>query len=478
MPQGQIYVGVGEPDNQIKIFAADRQAGQSDRSARRPAAGRPLDRRRRAVCRRPGARRRRATVGDGKRLVLPSGSASGTSKPASWSANCSARPATAPRAARFVPPIRRSWSAKAASGGSIPKPARPPAPPSSRATAWKSLALPRSPDGRTYLFVASTWAFAVGPLRIFQRLGDGQYKLRSTIFYADEQGPRIAARRAWQAARAPSKTMVWSDANDDGQRQPDEISGVDGEMRFSGWYMWLTPDRHAVQQGQTIQAARASRPAAHRATIWPSRPTMPAARPGLGRRAAACWPGANTARDHSWMRAFDIASGKQLWQYPDTFVGVHGSHNAPPPEIGLIRGSYPPCGAVKLPEPIGNVWVIPTNVGEWHMLTEQGYYLTRLFQPDPLEGPVARGRGAGRQSRQRSARHGRRGFWRLGHAGPRRQALYPGRQDRVLGYRSRRAGHGQGAAARHRDDRAGRHAAGREDARGLSAGHRGPAAAA
>ncbi len=51
----------------------------------------------------------------------------------------------------------------------------------------------------------------------------------------------------------------------------------------------------------------------------------------------------------------------------------------------MIRGSYPPCGSVKLPEPIGNAWVIPTNVGEWHILTESGFYLTRLFQPDPLK---------------------------------------------------------------------------------------------
>ena len=36
--------------------------------------------------------------------------------------------------------------------------------------------------------------------------------------------------------------MIWSDANDDGQRQPNELSGIDGEMRFNGWYLWVTPD--------------------------------------------------------------------------------------------------------------------------------------------------------------------------------------------------------------------------------------------
>ncbi|MDQ2733004.1 MAG: hypothetical protein M3Y56_15210, partial [Armatimonadota bacterium] len=70
---------------------------------------------------------------------------------------------------------------------------------------------------------------------------------------------------------------------------------------------------------------------------------------------------------------------------PDTFVGVHGSHNAPGPETGLIRGDYGPCGVAKLPEPIGNIWVLPTNVSEWHIVTRDGYYLGRLFQPDPLK---------------------------------------------------------------------------------------------
>ena len=37
---------------------------------------------------------------------------------------------------------------------------------------------------------------------------------------------------------------------------------------------------------------------------------------------------------------------------------------------------------MKLPPPIGNAWIIPTNVGEWHIVTEQGFYLSRLFEPE------------------------------------------------------------------------------------------------
>ncbi len=87
----------------------------------------------------------------------------------------------------------------------------------------------------------------------------------------------------------------------------------------------------------------------------------------------------------SWFHCFDIASGKELWSYPDNFVGVHGSHQACPPAVGMIRGSFGPCGVAQLAAPIGGVWVIPTNVGEWHIVSDEGFYLTRLFQGDPMK---------------------------------------------------------------------------------------------
>jgi len=74
-----------------------------------------------------------------------------------------------------------------------------------------------------------------------------------------------------------------------------------------------------------------------------------------------------------------------MWTYPNNFTGVHGSHRAVPPEVGMIRGAYDIVGAAKLPPPVGNVWVVPTNKGEWHVLTEKGFYLTRLFEGDPMK---------------------------------------------------------------------------------------------
>ena len=88
---------------------------------------------------------------------------------------------------------------------------------------------------------------------------------------------------------------------------------------------------------------------------------------------------------NGWNRCFDIATGKQVWTYPDNFVHIAGTQNASPAEVGMIRGSFGPCGTAALPKPIGNIWVIATNFGEWHILTEEGFYLTHLFEPNPLK---------------------------------------------------------------------------------------------
>jgi len=80
----------------------------------------------------------------------------------------------------------------------------------------------------------------------------------------------------------------------------------------------------------------------------------------------------------------DAATGSVQWSYPLIFNHVHGSHNAPDPAAGLIRGSFGVIGSANLPAPVGDVWAINTNVSEWHLLTQDGFYLAHLFSPDPL----------------------------------------------------------------------------------------------
>lgn len=237
-------------------------------------------------------------------------------------------------------------------------------------------------NGRLYLFVAANWAFNTGPLRIYERIGDADYKLRTLIYHVDDKGNEIGPTGHGQPANA-KKTMVWADENGDGQRQPGEISGTDGELRFSGWYMNQTPDLSLYAGKLQFKCTGFTTCGAPKYDL--AKPiTMPIA--GLGSAdGRLVFTNGDYGVNNGWNKCYDIASGKLLWTYPDNFVGVHGSHNAVPAEVGMIRGSFGACAAVKLPPPIGNAWIIATNVGEWHILTEGGYYLTRLFQPDPMK---------------------------------------------------------------------------------------------
>lgn len=237
-------------------------------------------------------------------------------------------------------------------------------------------------NGRLYLAVAGNWAFNEGPLRIYQRLGDADYRLRTVIYGVDKDGNEIGVTGHGQSAKAV-KTAVWADENGDGERQQDEVAAFDGHHKFSGWYMNVTPELALYSGSKQFKPAGFTKCGAPRYDL--SRPVeMPA--PGLGSAdGRLVLRGGDYGVDRTWLSCYDIATRRLRWRYPDNFNGVHGSHRACPPQVGMIRGSFGPCGAARLPEPIGNIWMIATNVGEWHILTGEGFYLARLFEGDPMK---------------------------------------------------------------------------------------------
>ena len=235
---------------------------------------------------------------------------------------------------------------------------------------------------RLYLAVAGNWAFNVGPVKIYERVGEADCRLRTVLYHLDEKGQEVGVT-GHGVSPNKGRTMVWADENGDGQRQPEEVSGADGIMRLSGWYMGMAPDLTFYSDDRQFTVTGFTKCGAPKYDM--TKPVkMPASGLGSadGRLVLQC---GDYGVPMSWFNCYDIASGKKMWSYPDNFVGVHGSHLACPPQVGMIRGSYGPCGTAKLPDPVGSVWVIPTNVGEWHMLTGDGFYLARLFQGDPMK---------------------------------------------------------------------------------------------
>lgn len=69
----------------------------------------------------------------------------------------------------------------------------------------------------------------------------------------------------------------------------------------------------------------------------------------------------------------------------DDARGASGVPSGPQATVGRIYGVRGSCGCVKLPPPVGNVWVVPTQRGDWHLLTEDGFYLSPLFESNPLK---------------------------------------------------------------------------------------------
>ncbi|HUU93445.1 MAG TPA: hypothetical protein VM238_19820, partial [Phycisphaerae bacterium] len=203
---------------------------------------------------------------------------------------------------------------------------------------------------------------------IRERLGDAKFALRATIV----------------SDPAKKTTEFWADANGDEQQQPDELKTHPAALTMVGYLGWsinMNSDLTLYASGLQFKVADFTKCGAPRYDVA-------GARKVAGFDAGALSTPDNrklVAVSETFFEGYDTADGRLLWKYANTFSGVHGSHNAPAPEVGLIRGAFGLVGNAVLPKPVGGIWAINGNIGEWHVLTEDGFYLTRLFQGDPFK---------------------------------------------------------------------------------------------
>ncbi len=241
-------------------------------------------------------------------------------------------------------------------------------------------------NGKLYLFT-NTMRYGNGAMQIWERLGDARYALRATM-RNDVKAPdaKIGA------------TELWIDQNGDGQVQPEEIQRRIGGLSPDGsndWSMNLGPDMTLYAfdwQDKKLKALHLegfTSGGAPRYDLSKLNPMPDAMSVGYQFNQGCALPSADNktilmdlaVKNHPAGRlwhCFDLASGKLLWTYPNPYFQVHGSHNAPTSEPGLFRGAFGPVGTGYLPG-VGNFWAINGNLGEWWVLSSEGFFVSRLF---------------------------------------------------------------------------------------------------
>jgi len=186
--------------------------------------------------------------------------------------------------------------------------------------------------------------------------------------------------------------VLWVDRNADGKPQKGEFSFSDDGVQFAdgAWghlQRSLTFYFPAVVKDQVKVVA--IRPDGLLPNGIPNYPTLGDAiaagtdvslTPGYKRSGVA------TVRDRFGRFIFNSdpemnaygPDGKHLWTYPNRWSDVHGSHDAPLPETGVMQGTLGILGIAPLDD-LSDVFFLNGNHGRCFLLTSDGLYLDEMF---------------------------------------------------------------------------------------------------
>ncbi|MGC8667119.1 MAG: sugar-binding protein [Chthonomonadales bacterium] len=204
--------------------------------------------------------------------------------------------------------------------------------------------------------------------------------------------------------------FVWTDRNEDGRIQDDEIRFYSREelrgMKLAGdWRFGIGPDFTVYLPGSNSSGTP-------RQQLWKLRPrswsasgvpdyriadaTKIADVPVLGFVDSSIWTDAygDTLIGQNPLMMFSPA-GKLLWTYPNAWPGVHGSHTAPASRRGRVIGPLWVLGSVHLRR-VGSIFCMGANLGERYLFTRDGLFVGSLFAdcrsaPDALPDIPVRG---------------------------------------------------------------------------------------
>ena len=201
-------------------------------------------------------------------------------------------------------------------------------------------------NGNAYLVTRNATA-----VRIFERVGDGDYRLRAGIFAADGAGAEVERAQAKQ-------TIFWSDENGDGLPQATEQETAPEVLDI---------ENALTAQDLALHVNAAGATWLYHVQKWT---TCGAPRYSAMQREALPAPGGSVSADRKWLLSFEgnarvcreLATGREQWR-------VTGSAAAF-------------CGSARLPEPLGNVWLLRGEKGEAQLLSESGFLVAEFFAVD------------------------------------------------------------------------------------------------
>lgn len=186
--------------------------------------------------------------------------------------------------------------------------------------------------------------------------------------------------------------VLWVDRNGDGEAQKEEFDFCGDQIDYAGgpWgHMQNSLTFYMPVSDKTQVKVAAIKPKGFLKNGVPDYPTLNEAiaqatpvslTPGNKRSGVA------TVRDRFGRFLFNsdpemnayAGDGRHLWSYPNKWSDVHGSHDAPLPEPGVMQGSMAFLGIAPFDDN-SDVFFVNGNHGRCFMLTSDGMYLDEAF---------------------------------------------------------------------------------------------------
>jgi len=196
--------------------------------------------------------------------------------------------------------------------------------------------------------------------------------------------------------------FIWSDLNGDGQVQPDEVTLLPGgnggvTMAQDGSFLVNNMKPTPSEPGQTLRF-KPVRFTEKGAPVYDGKGEVIADSQGPSSsggdqvlQGTDGWTVLTTApRPYPQSALGGVKSGVPLWSYPSLWPGLHASHEAPAPDhAGELIGTTRLLGDFVTPKnsDAGPVFFINSNMGNMYVLTQDGLFITQLFQ-DVRQGPL------------------------------------------------------------------------------------------